>query len=412
MARVRLDSWKSIAEYLERSTRTVQRWHAYHGLPVHRFGGDKGSVFGYAEEIDHWLVNLVEETRSAKMGEDEALEARKKRSFELTARAQEMWEIRSEENFNTIAALCRKAIDQYPGNTWAYIGLANSMIMGVLEGAIDGFVAYNCAIQALRHIARLDANDIDAKCSAAWLNLVYVRKWNQARAGFEEVLSKQPKNCDALAGLSLQLIAEGNLVDGFYCAKEAWKQNTMVCSLGALAAWSQYLDGSPELALHLIAQVRASGGCGGVVGAVEALALIEANPLAAHIARVEVIAAESPQNQTLQGALGYAYAMSGQASKAEEIFQQMEQLNPMSKRSNGYALALIRLGLGKRQEAVEWLEAAFDEGAFWSIGFRSDPLLRPLRGEPRFVKLLRRAGPSIGNSLEAMPLQPHEDLAV
>jgi phage terminase Nu1 subunit (DNA packaging protein) len=75
VARIRLDSWKSIAEYLERSTRTVQRWHAYHGLPVHHFGGSKGSVFGYAEEIDHWLVNLVEETRTAEMGEDEALEA-------------------------------------------------------------------------------------------------------------------------------------------------------------------------------------------------------------------------------------------------------------------------------------------------------------------------------------------------
>lgn len=412
MARVRLDSWKSIAEYLERSTRTVQRWHAYHGLPVHHFGGSKGSVFGYAEEIDHWLVNLVEETRSANMSEDEALEARKKRSFELMARAQEIWEIRSEDNYSSIAGLCRKAIDQYPGNSWAYVGLANSMIMGAIEGVTDSSVAYNCAIQALRHTAQLDTEDIEAKCSAAWLNLVYERKWHQARAGFEEVLSKQPKNSDALSGLSLLLLVEGNLADGSYYAQEAWKQNTMVCSLGALAAWSQYLAGNLELALHMIAQVRASGGSGAVIGAVEALALIQANPPGANIARVEFLANESPQNQTLQGALGYAYAVSGQTRKAGEIFRQMEQLNPMSKRSSGYALALIRLGLGKRQEAVEWLEAAFDEGALWSIGFRSDPLLRPLGGEPRFEKLLRRAGPSNGNSLEAMSPQPYEDRAV
>lgn len=393
MARVRLDSWKSIAEYLERSTRTVQRWHAYHGLPVHHFGGNKGSVFGYAEEIDRWLVNLVEETRSAEMSEDEALEAGKKRSFELTARAQELWEIRSEDNYNSIASLCRKAIDHYPGNTWAYVGLANSMIMSALEGVIDGSVAYNCAIQALRHTMQQDTEDLEAKCAAAWLNLVYERKWHQARAGFEEVLSKQPKNSDALAGLSLMLIAEGNLADGSYCAGEAWKQNAMVCSLGALAGWSQYLTGNPELALHIIAQVRACGGGGAAIGVVEALALIQANPLAANNARVEFLAKESSKNQTLQGALGYAYAVSGQASEAWEIYQQMEQLNPMSKRSNGYALALIRLGLGKRQEAIEWLEAAFDEGALWSIGFRSDPLLRPLGGEQRFEMLLRKAGP-------------------
>jgi hypothetical protein len=32
MPKVRLDSWKSIADYLERSPRTVQRWHACHAL--------------------------------------------------------------------------------------------------------------------------------------------------------------------------------------------------------------------------------------------------------------------------------------------------------------------------------------------------------------------------------------------
>jgi hypothetical protein len=68
MAKLRLDSWKSIAEYLERSARTVQRWHAYLGLPVHHFDGRKGSVFAYAEEIDRWLIGLAEETRMAIKG--------------------------------------------------------------------------------------------------------------------------------------------------------------------------------------------------------------------------------------------------------------------------------------------------------------------------------------------------------
>jgi len=32
----RLDSWKEIAAYLDRSERTVRRWESSEGLPVHR----------------------------------------------------------------------------------------------------------------------------------------------------------------------------------------------------------------------------------------------------------------------------------------------------------------------------------------------------------------------------------------
>ena len=155
MPKLRLDSWKSIADYLERSPRTVQRWHSSHGLPVHHFGGCKGSVFAYPQEIDRWLTSLGEETRGCETDVDEAHETRKRRSIELTARATEMWETHSEENLDTIASIYRKAIDQYPGNARALIGLADSMISASLEGMMDGSIAYPCASEALRRAAQL-----------------------------------------------------------------------------------------------------------------------------------------------------------------------------------------------------------------------------------------------------------------
>ena len=50
-----LESWKQIAGYLERSERTVRRWEACEGLPVHRRGHEKqDTVFAYRHEIDVW----------------------------------------------------------------------------------------------------------------------------------------------------------------------------------------------------------------------------------------------------------------------------------------------------------------------------------------------------------------------
>lgn len=53
--RERLESWKEIAAYLNRSVSTAQRWARAEGLPVQRLPHAKsGSVFAYRGEIDEW----------------------------------------------------------------------------------------------------------------------------------------------------------------------------------------------------------------------------------------------------------------------------------------------------------------------------------------------------------------------
>jgi tetratricopeptide (TPR) repeat protein len=400
VTKVRLDSWKAIAEYLERSSRTVQRWHAYHGLPVHHFGGSKGSVFAYAEDIDHWLVGLAEETRIAAGGEDEGLAARKSRSFALTSSADEMWETRSERNLHTIAGFYREAIDEYPANAAAFIGLANTMIFAAAFGIMDPSAAYPRAREALRRMPQLDAASLDAKCAEAWINLMNERKWRQARTGFEVVLCERPRSSFALSGQALLCIAEDNLQEAARYAQEAWTQNRMACSLAALLCWVQYLAGDYEQALELAEEVRTSGGCGATVAAIEALAMIQAGLAARVPHRIEEIAGDFPQSQNLQGVLGYAWAVSGQTDKALEIFRSLEQMSEMKKRNHGYALALVCIGLNRRQEAISWLEAAYAEGALPSLGLRSDPILRPLRGEQRFELLRRKIGSPAGNGIQ------------
>ncbi|MEK7409374.1 MAG: hypothetical protein AAB225_30280, partial [Acidobacteriota bacterium] len=66
----RLESWKEIAVYLNRDTRTVQRWEHDKGLPVHRLpGGSRAGVYALKSELDAWWssrgIHLIEEQGAA-----------------------------------------------------------------------------------------------------------------------------------------------------------------------------------------------------------------------------------------------------------------------------------------------------------------------------------------------------------
>jgi tetratricopeptide (TPR) repeat protein len=65
----RLDSWKEIAAFFQRDTRTVRRWEQTRRLPVRRVPGRRGYVFAYAEELNQWLRSA-----DAKAAEEEAAE--------------------------------------------------------------------------------------------------------------------------------------------------------------------------------------------------------------------------------------------------------------------------------------------------------------------------------------------------
>src|ERR1700733_13408683 len=51
----RLDSWKEIASWFNRSEKTVRRWEEREGMPVHRqLHNKRGSVYEYPDELRDW----------------------------------------------------------------------------------------------------------------------------------------------------------------------------------------------------------------------------------------------------------------------------------------------------------------------------------------------------------------------
>ncbi len=87
--------------------------------------------------------------------------------------------------------------------------------------------------------------------------------------------------------------------------------------------------------------------------------------------------------------LGEAYAAAGYGNEAQKI---LEQLSEISKQRyvTPYFVARIYAALGKKDEALTWLETAYSERAPFMIYLKIDPRFDDLRSDPRFHDLLRR----------------------
>ena len=87
------------------------------------------------------------------------------------------------------------------------------------------------------------------------------------------------------------------------------------------------------------------------------------------------------------GLLGNAYAAAGRKDEAIKIRDELETISKQ-RYVSAYSFALVYLGLGDRDEAIRRLQKSYEDRAGESLRFiRVDPLLDPLRGDPRFEAL-------------------------
>jgi tetratricopeptide (TPR) repeat protein len=318
----------------------------------------------------------------------------------LVAQAEKMWGCLSHTNIGTIARLFREAVDLDPFNAVALGGLAKAIAVECLLGRLRPSVAYPIAEFAVQSALEMDPELPEAKCTLALLNMVSKRDWQGARLALDEVLNLYPLTASALVGRALLYIAEGCLQEASHYLEEARMQNALNSPVVELYCWSEYLAGEYGNAMDQIAQARASGQFGSIFDAVEALASIQLEAPDAHIQRMEMLAADSPHNDVLQGARGYAYAVNGQGRRASEILDAMTHSCAHEKRCEPYAIALILLGLNQRQEAVKRLEQSYREGSLWSLGFQSDAILEPLRHDPHFRQFMSKVTYPVSESAD------------
>jgi tetratricopeptide (TPR) repeat protein len=109
------------------------------------------------------------------------------------------------------------------------------------------------------------------------------------------------------------------------------------------------------------------------------------------LAEITKMRAANPSNVNFMSLLAMAYGFEGKKKEATKLIYELkdkrrrEYLRP-------YILAEDYAALGEKNEAMDWLEKAYEERDDWINWIKVDPNLHVLRSEPRFATLLRRVG--------------------
>jgi TolB-like protein len=94
-------------------------------------------------------------------------------------------------------------------------------------------------------------------------------------------------------------------------------------------------------------------------------------------------------NPIITGYLGFTYGKSGQKDKA---VQTLDELNQLAQRRfvTPFCQALVYVGMGEDSQAIDWLEKAYEERSIWIGWLKVQPMLDPLRSNPRFQTLYQK----------------------
>ena len=101
----------------------------------------------------------------------------------------------------------------------------------------------------------------------------------------------------------------------------------------------------------------------------------------------EQILAAAPDDPAILALMGHEYAVSGDKVNANRTLAKLTELSTRKYVPAVY-FAAVYIGLNRKDDAFRWLDKAYDERCEYLVYLGTEPMADPLRGDPRFSRLL------------------------
>ena len=355
-----------------------------------RFDRKVVDVFAIQDDIARTIVSTLRATSFADLAEPVPRRYTENiQAYGLYLKGRYAWNKRTQEGVAEAIQFFEQAIAEDPDYAPAYAGLADSYALDVDYRSIPVAEAYTRAKDYARKALALDESVPSAHASLAWSLFVYDWDWTGAEREFRRAIELNPRYSSAHQWFAFLLSSRGEHDAALLEGLTATELDPGSVSARRGVGWLYYYARRYDQARDHLARA------------------IEMNPMAIESYRIlgmtlalqgELGEAERVLREasTLPGAGAYTDAtlawVLARARKREDATRILSALEAHAQR--GYvspvAFAIVHIGLGNLDTALDWAERAYDERRGWLAYLKVNAVVDPLRGSARFDALLKQ----------------------
>src|SRR6266481_8330643 len=309
-------------------------------------------------------------------------------AYEAYLRGRYHWNRRNAEGLGKAQQYFQQAIAADETYAAAYSGLADCLSNLSWLCIVSPDKGCSKAKQLAAQALEMNPNLAESHASLAWATLIYDHDFRAAEREFERSLELNPRYAHAHHWFGLYLGLTGRYEEGYTELKRAIRlepHSIMNQTLGFVLVFNRRYDQAKEQfekALELDPNFfQAYWGLG-------AADLYKSQHQSA-IAAMEKAVQLSGRAPLFLATLGEAYAAGGYRQEAQKMLNELQEV-AKDRYVSPYAVAHIHAALGSKEEALHWLETAYQEHAVHMMCLKTDPRLDDLRSDRRFQDLLRR----------------------
>jgi len=301
------------------------------------------------------------------------------------------WNERTSESLRVSIGYFEEAIRKDPGYALAYSGLADDYDVASDYDLLPPRDSYSKAKVAVLKALELDPTLAQAHATLADMKSAYEWDWAGAEAEFKRALALNPGYATAHHWYAQYLTARGRHQEALAEIGRAMELDPLSPSISAFAGSALYMARQYNKSAEQLAKITAAEPTYAPAHYFLGFTREKQGNLNDAIKEFQKAVDLSGGDPSYLAALAHASALSGNLHQARVICARLEN-RATTEYVSSYDISLVYLGLGQKQQALNWLNRAYEEDDPNMNFLNVDPVLDNVRSDLRFQDLLQRIG--------------------
>ena len=343
-----------------------------------KFDRDMSDIFAVQDEIARAVRHVFQIRISERMTSKTNSEA-----YNAYLQGRYLQERETEQNLEQAVGYYKQAIALDPAFARAWVGLSNARSNQAGNGYCPLQQGYHDAEQAAEHALALDPNLASAHGALGYVKMSYAWDWNAARESFSKELALEPENAFALEHLAYLDLILHRFDEGIERYRQAIDRDPLNPAANRdFGMLLHYAGRQMEAEQRVKKALELMPKFGNAYNLLTRVYLAESRPQDALVA-----AGKETYEPFRLYALALAYHGLGRQQEADEY---LAKLVDIAKNDGPFQIAEVYAFRGEKDQAFHWLDNAFEVRDGGMLFISGDPLLKNLEKDARLAAMLTK----------------------